>query len=397
MQHELFEKDFQSKTNNLVISRSVKKVLTKNQQAFNKLTLRIEKLHKDIENKELQFDLAIKIYGNEIHPTVSRLAGCRRQLVTILWDVYQSKKLSKTDQQYLKKILFEHVEELCAHTDGGADEALKEMFKLLQGESFESSQQRERELLKKDIEAAVDELDLDIDLEDLDMNNIVELAKKIAEVEQKMAEKQEIEQHQFGQFKRKRKKTAKQVENERIQKSVDEMKQKNISTIYKQLAKLFHPDLEYDEDRKAEKEVLMKELTSAYEAKNLHTLLMLELKWIHKENDHLESLDEEKLTIYLQILKEQAMDLEREINGMFQQPRYSVLVQTFGMSVQRMPIQTVNQHLLEIRQIESSFKKDLEDFQSPNALKHIKMMINEWKAIQRQNERDEAEFMRMMF
>ena len=30
----------------------------------------------------------------------------------------------------------------------------------------------------------------------------------------------------------------------------------------------------------------MKSLTEAYEANNLHALLMLELKWIHNENNH---------------------------------------------------------------------------------------------------------------
>jgi len=250
---------------------------------------------------------------------------------------------------------------------------------------------------------AVKMMDLDINLDGIDTNDMRAMQEKVNEMEQKMAEKQEQEEQRYAQFKRKKpekKKTAKQLESEQMQKAADEMKQKNISTIYKQLAKLFHPDLEQDEGRKIEKEALMKELTTAYEAKNLHTLLMLELKWIHNENDHLETLGEEKLLIYLQILREQARDLEFEINSISHQPRYAVLMEVCGLKVQRYPLETVYQHLSELRQTESAFKKDLKVFQSPTALKHIKEMIQEWKQGQQQKrgfDDMEEEFLRRMF
>jgi hypothetical protein len=393
----------QSKKEGLVISTAGKKQLTKNQQAFNKLTKRIEKLHKEIEKKELQFDTALKIYGNEIYPISNELDLCRRQLVTILWDAYQSYKLSKTDQRHLKVILKDHVFELCRQPGGREDEALNDMFTQLTGETFAKMEQREKESMKDEMLRAAKLMDLDIDLDDLDMNDHRAMEQKVAELEQKMAEKQEQEVQQYAQFKKSKaakKKTAKQLETERMQKAADEMKQKNISTIYKQLAKLFHPDLEQDEERKIEKEVLMKELTAAYEAKNLHMLLMLELKWIHNENDHLETLGEEKLTIYLQILREQVRDLEYEADSIIDQPRYNVLTELFGLSVQQYPIESVHQHLAELKQIRSAFKKDLKAFQSPTALRHIKEMIQEWKQDQQQKREAtdiEEEFMRMMF
>ena len=140
-----------SKPQSLVIGTPGKKALTKNQQAFNKLTKRIEKLHKDIEKKELQFDAALKIYGNEIYPISSELDMCRRQLVTILWDAYQSYKLSKTDQRHLKAILKDHVFELCRQPEGREDEALNDMFTQLNGETFERMEQREKESLKEEM------------------------------------------------------------------------------------------------------------------------------------------------------------------------------------------------------------------------------------------------------
>ncbi|MBC7889924.1 MAG: hypothetical protein H7Z13_18770 [Ferruginibacter sp.] len=397
MQQELFEPVTQRKTQSLVISSGGKQVLTKNQQAFNKLTQKIEKLHKDIERRQFQFDTALQIYGNDVFPVKSRLAGYRRQLVTILWDIYKSKKLSKTDQRHLKTILKDQVQELCSQMEGGPDEALKKMFAELEGISFERIMQREKEMMKSELEEMFDEMEMDIDFDGVDLHDEKAMAEKMAEVRQKLTEKEEEDEEQFKRDRLKKKKTAKQQENERIRQAVDEMKQKNISTIYKQLAKLFHPDLERDEERKLEKDVLMKELTAAYEAKNLHALLTLELKWIHKENDHLESLSEEKLSIYLQILREQANDMEHEMYAIFQQPRYQVLVQEFGLGVQRAPLETVKAHLRDLQNMDIAFKSDLENFQSPHALRHIKRLINEWKNMQWQNTKLETEFLRSGF
>jgi hypothetical protein len=236
---------------------------------------------------------------------------------------------------------------------------------------------------------------MNIDIKGLDIDDEVAIAKKIAEARQKMAAIQEERNERFKQRQQKKSKTAKQVEYEKMQKAADELKQKNISTIYKQLAKLFHPDLEQDAERKAEKEILMKELTAAYEVKNLHALLTLELQWIHKENDHLESLTEDKLAIYLQILKEQARDLETEKNNILNQPQYSALVNQFGFSVQRYPVEIVRQHVKTAHDIAKDFESDIANFESDMALRHVKNMIKQWK--QQENELDDEEIMRMLF
>ena len=366
----------------LVISKSSKQTLTKNQQAFNKLTQKIEKLHQDIENKHVQFDKALEMYGKEIHPVQQKLAQHQRRLITILWEVYKSNQLAKADQRHLRNILKGEVKDVCAHLEGEPDEALKKIYGELEGLSYEKIQAREKVMLKEEMEDMFDEYDLDMD--GVDMMDEKALYEKINELKQQMSDEMAQQEAQFQQRKKKKKLSPKQAETERQRLLVEEIQQKNISTIYKQLAKLFHPDLEQDEHRRAEKEILMKELTAAYEAKNLHTLLMLELKWIHKENDHLESLGDEKLTIYLQILREQARNLEQEINSIGQQPRYQVLVQQFGFGVERTPFEKVKKELKHLTNVELSFKEDLENFESPHRIRYIKTMITAWKAMQQQ-------------
>ena len=373
----------QSTSQSLVISATPKKVLTKNQQAFNKLSLRIEKLHKDIEKKQSQFDLALKIYGNEIYPIINRLSGHSRKLVTVLWDIFKSYKLSKSDQRNLKQIIKDHVTELCTDLDEAPDKDLSDIYKALNGETYEKMKQREEEGELEDIQSFFEQMEMDTT--DLDMNDREAVMEKVKEAQIKLKEDAEAAQASAATNTntKKKKKSTKQEVHEKLQKESAEMKQKNISTIYKQLAKLFHPDLEQDEERKAGKEILMRELIAAYESKNLHTLLMLELKWIHNENDHLETLSEEKLSIYLEILREQAGSLQNDMYNICRQSRYVILTQRFGHSVQNFPLEVVNNELKKVKDIEKGLQKEIAEFQTPNALRSVKQMITSWKQAQR--------------
>ncbi len=93
----------------------------------------------------------------------------------------------------------------------------------------------------------------------------------------------------------------------------EEARKRTISVIYKQLAKVLHPDLENDPARREQKHHLMQELTTAYKAGDLHTLLRLELSWIHHEEEDLNRLTEEKLKVYIEFLQKQVADLQQEI------------------------------------------------------------------------------------
>jgi hypothetical protein len=394
MQLQLYENGNSPNPQKLIITRAGKHKLSKSQETFNKLTQKIEKLQKEIIKKQLQFDIALKIYAAELHPAQLKILQNRRRVVIILWDVYKSNKLSKTGQRHLKNIVQYHLEEYFTESDVEPDEVLQNVFSELEGISYQKMMQDER-----DKEAAqVQEMlaNMNVDIKGVDINDEAVLAEKFAEAREKIAAMQAKHEERLKQRQGKKKKTAKQAEYEQVQQAVKEMKQKNISTIYKQLAKLFHPDLEQDAERKVEKEILMKELTNAYEAKNLHALLTLELKWIHNENDHLETLTEEKLSIYLEILKEQARNLEREKNNIFQQPQYHTLVNQFGFAVQSNPVEILKQQVKQAISIAKEFEMDIRDFESGGALGHVKQMIKQWKLNEKQNDEDD-EIMRMLF
>ena len=113
-------------------------------------------------------------------------------------------------------------------------------------------------------------------------------------------------------------------------KQAGQLRKKSIASVYKQLAKVLHPDLEPDAGRRERKVALMQELTSAYRNNDLHTLLRLELEWIEREEGDVERLTEEKLAIYNQMLKEQASSLDRELAGLPYHPRYQPITAPDG-------------------------------------------------------------------
>src|SRR5439155_24603602 len=99
------------------------------------------------------------------------------------------------------------------------------------------------------------------------------------------------------------------TDNEELR-AMEEARKRNIASIYKQLARVLHPDLERDNERQKEKVQLMQELTEAYRQKDLHTLLRLEMQWIENEGGHLDRLTEEKLSVYVEVLQGQVQGLE---------------------------------------------------------------------------------------
>ena len=379
MPRTLPAKNITPSSNGLIISKSSNKKLSQNQDAFNKLTKRIEKLQIDIKKKEAQLDLALKIFGTDIYSTKQLATHYRREFIILLWANFNTKKLTKNDQQNLKQIIREHLQTYLVGLGEEPDNEIKKIFNTLENENYDERLNSEKETARQMMLQDLQEMKADIS--DIDVNDIDALRNKFYEARHKIFN-EEQPKSKGPQENKTTNKSARQLEAERIKQETEAIQQKNIGTIYKQLAKLFHPDLEQDMDKKAEKEILMQQLTAAYEAKNLHALLSLELKWIHNENEHLETLTDEKLAVYLEILKEQAQQQEYQKREIIYRPTYSVLAENFGFGVQKYPVETIQIHLNEVRETVQYFKLSIADFSSSYALRYIKQMIKQWKQME---------------
>lgn len=111
---------------------------------------------------------------------------------------------------------------------------------------------------------------------------------------------------------RARRKTKAQKAQQAAEKAAREEQQKllsNTKTLYRQLARTHHPDLERDPTTQAHKTALMQRITEAYEANDLYTLLQL-----LSESGPTASADDDVLTRYTQALQQQQLELKQQLN-----------------------------------------------------------------------------------
>jgi len=228
----------------------------------------------------------------------------------------------KRDRKTLQMFLADQLEQIIAEEGSLADDDLRALFEHVHGVDFAQSEREGFEESRSVIEDIFADIGIDIDLDGLNPGmSEAEIAAKFAEMVGQIDQNFKSEMRGPGHRKSKR-----QLQQEELMRSAEELRKKSIASIYKQLARALHPDLEPDDESRRRKVVLMQELTTAYRENDLHTLLRLELEWIQKEEQDLDRLTDEKLRIYNEVLREQVQELEQELAELPFHPRYRPLV-----------------------------------------------------------------------
>lgn len=370
----------------LSISQSSGATLNKDQKAFNRLVKKIEQLRED--NKELseQLDVCLRYYSDELHPREQEIAELRAELVKKVYPIYSEKKLiNKGDKKILKEFFGQQLTNIMPFMD--LDDELKAIFKEAHGESYDDVRQEEFEEMREEMKEMFDSMGVKMNLDDFtpDMNE-EDVARKMHEFMREMKQKAEDEETR----QKNKKKTKKQLEKEERERQKEELRNTSIGKIYKSLAKAFHPDLERDAEKIAEKEELMKRLTAAYESNDLHTLLSLEIEWIKKEEGDIARLSDEKLRLYNQILKEQVEQLELEMEMLINHPRYQPLkayfppfISPFGWNEAKL-----KNTLKDYKEIIKEMNATLKGF-ARNPLKEVREIIEAFHEFNNQEEESE--------
>jgi chemotaxis protein histidine kinase CheA len=87
----------------------------------------------------------------------------------------------------------------------------------------------------------------------------------------------------------------------------------SLRDVYRKLVSALHPDREPDAQERARKTTLMQRVNQAYANKELLTLLGLQIEIEQIDANHLSTVPPERLTHYIEILREQLAGLEREL------------------------------------------------------------------------------------
>jgi hypothetical protein len=313
-----------------------------------------------------------------------QLTALNKEATKLLYRFFKDKKmLSKKERQSLGAIISSQLAVIFKFEKSEPEQELKEIFKAVEGVSYEKVIEEEFDIMKNEMENMFEEFGFEMNFDDLHSKMTPEeMMQRTIEMEEQFKQQANKKDQQHTE----RKKTKKQLEKEAREKEIETARTKNISSIYKQLAKIFHPDLEQDEELKLQKEELMKRLTIAYENNDLHTLLSLELAWIQKEENNPDQLTDDKLGIYNEVLKEQVFELEDEINQALQHPRYEPL-QKFAMFPHQMKSINIKHEKQEMEAMNKGIARNVERLKGneKQALSAVKEVIHDFEIQSRYN------------
>jgi hypothetical protein len=305
-------------------------------------------LQAELEKTTHSLHQKLNFYLKFIYPLEQKEVILLKELVKGLYKFYQENHLfSKNDQAILGEVISVQLHNIFYLEQAEPDDELKEIFRAVEKRDYDEAAEEGLDGMKQEMQSMLEDMGVDFNVDDMDREM----------TEEEILKKVEALKDQFRQRAKKAesgKKTKKQLEKEANEKKQEEERAKSINSIYKQLVKIFHPDLELDPDLRLQKEELMKKLTTSYKSGDLHTLLKLELQWIQKEGTNVDKLTDDKLALYNDSLREQANDLEGEIAQILHHPRYQPLYQ-FAASPEQFRYISVN----EIRDHKRSLIKDL--------------------------------------
>ena len=371
-QKDLFEQTptLHAETTSLTVKKGLRETPSSGQSVFIRSLKKVEKLRRKIDVLRNDLDAALARHTIKVFPLEAEAIKLRGQILDLLYPYYtDAKALPAKDRRILGSIIRNLLDGIIG-SDEGALERHKAMFKAINGRKYDDVVDEEMEWTKDSINQMFAEVGFDFDLGDVDLTDAEAVARKMRELQEKVkAEHERMEQQTAG-----RKKTKRQLAMEARAEEMEKARSRSLSAIYKQLARSFHPDLEQDETLKKEKEELMKQLTAAYEARDLHTLLKLEAQWLSSNSANIQSLTEEKLSIYNAVLKDQVAELEVEYHRTFGHPRYEPLVQ-YGIHLSKGLVYGIDHREREMRLTIGTMHESIQQLKGKDAIKEVRSCI----------------------
>jgi hypothetical protein len=323
-----------SKTD-LTIKRATSQPLSPAQEEFNKRMQALEKARAAHERKRARLDADFVVCRDELMPAVETRNRVEHQLVLLAIEAKKTLKLTVRRRNALDDLISLKIEALLNDPVGFSEEetamleALREEFNPRDpdGEDAEEDEfaRAQFEVMREILEGIARDAGVKLDLSGLDPNmDPVELERLMHE--RFAAAEEEFSNSSLDPFStdapRKRKPSKAALERERLKKEAEEAKNRDFKSLYKQLAKVLHPDLEADPELKAHKEAWMQRLTAARANGDLREMLAIEMEWLGEESGNLTQATDDKLRVYAMVLKEQLTELKERTRLLSLEPEY---------------------------------------------------------------------------
>jgi hypothetical protein len=314
----------------LTVRPSRGRPLTARQKAFNRLIAKVERLRERFRTEQARLDEALIFHAEHVRPRITQAIRLRTDLVRELAPYLADRRLKAADRRVLSSILIDQLDDVLAHeTDPPAD--LRALFTRLHGVDFDAAVADEMDGARVELEAMFEDMGLDIDLSDFHAGmSEADLAAQAAGLAERVREQARAAESGTRPGRRRSKREA---EAEARQRKIDAARKTSLTSIYRRLAKVLHPDLEPDPSARERKSQIMQELTEAHARQDLHTLLRLEIEWMQGEGHDPARLADDAVAIYNEALNQQIAEMEFSLSMLYDHPKYADLIEDLDFGV----------------------------------------------------------------
>jgi hypothetical protein len=279
------------------------KVLSKQQEQFNKRIERLQKLQDEQNRLQSWVPFVKQKIADKLMPLERELGEARAEIVKTLDFQYDDPFFKPQEKSILSGMIANLGMKLIVEYN---IDALKPIYERHAGISYEASLRKELDqvaamLAKK----AKHDFGIDVDLSGIEADSVEEfMAEARARTLEELDNQDEAarEKHEA----RKQRKAKKKEENPEEKKTIS----RTVKSIYNELVKHYHPDREQDEEERLRKTAIMQQITVAYEKNDLFTLIQLQLSMAKSGAEKLDKLTDQQLSHYNKILQDQIRDLE---------------------------------------------------------------------------------------
>jgi hypothetical protein len=289
-----------------------RKPADKAQQSFRKLVANIERKREELRQWQAFQQRYNQRVTTEFEPVRSELLQQQRQMAVLIDELLsqrsQSRRLSRAERAKLRDLLMSLLDALSAQ---GHDEALAALREKHTSPSAKKDQRLEMEFTES---LLTDVLGLEVD-ENHGASSVEELLDHAHRKMQQRDRSQRANERESGR--RAKRSAAEDAVRAKREQAAREVSQ-SLRDVFRKLVSALHPDREPDPSERARKNQLMQRVNQAYDAKDLLTLLGLQLEIEQIDAAHLSSTSAERLAHYNQILREQLTRLEAELESVIE-------------------------------------------------------------------------------
>lgn len=289
----------------LITKSTDKKSSTHAERVYKFRMQRLQYIKKDIHITRNQIEHARQHVRKDLMPIIDRIAIQKFEFVRLLDEAYQKQFFTSKQKEHIRKMIEDRSHQLLQQY---RFEPARKMYKkyVKHNRSLDTDVFNSAGDVAKEFAEAVNDLLFDW-RKDRDKKN-----KKRFDINDDSQDSEEgFRIEEDGQENKKRV----VFHSDKKNKPFDTAQA--LRLLYTRLAKDLHPDLEQNEERKAEKNEIMRRLTEAYKNEDLYELLQIQFEYnAESSENYTDALPEEQLSVINETLLSQIKKLQEEYKQM---------------------------------------------------------------------------------